>query len=160
MSFQESLREYRAELERRREELSPLYPMAFVEIPQTELDLDGWKRWLFRLECQWRREIDCNYIPDQIFNEASGIGGTFGRFSFSHCKLYRSDGTEGTGRGEDLRSRRGYTITDHDDGIVDSHKVQVIADNLGDFLRVQKIKHRRFNFHRKGLTPVLVYQTI
>ncbi|MEK6811618.1 MAG: hypothetical protein AABX96_03870 [Nanoarchaeota archaeon] len=98
-------------------------------------------------------------MPDQLFNQQSGIGGQFGQFSFSHCKLYRSDGIESTGREEDIRGGRGYLIIDHDDGIVDSHKVQVIADNLGDFLKVRQIKHRRLNFNRQ-LQQILVYSTL
>lgn len=38
MDLQEKL--YHVELDRRREELSVLYPKAFVEIPQSELDLE------------------------------------------------------------------------------------------------------------------------
>ncbi len=123
----------------------------FVEVPKGEIaDPSTYRFWLEAIEIKWMREFNQgneHYSPSLRFNEEGGIGGFFGGVKISHSKLYRFDGTLKAYSEDDYRAKRGLLIRDHY-GREDVVKVQIIADNLVDFLKKEGIGHKREDFKK------------
>ncbi len=125
----------------------------FVEIPQGEI-VEPWeyRAWLAReFERKWMIEFNNrnrHYYPNFDFNTESGIQGYFGDIYVSHCKLYRYDGTEQPIFKDDYRAKRGFLVRDHYSEL-DVVKVQIITNNMVEFLTQEGIQHNRVNFERR-----------
>ncbi len=135
------------------EKVKDLDSMAFVEIPQKQIvEPFEYQRWLIEeVEMKWMKEFNQGnewYYPRFDFNRESGIKGYFGGVYITHSKLYRHDGTEPAFSEDDYRAKRGFLIRDHysENDVV---KVQLITDNLTEFLRQKGIEYSRRNFKRR-----------
>ncbi len=132
------------------EKFKDLDSRAFVEIPQKPIvEHRQYRQWLVEeVEMKWMKEFNQrneNYYSYANFNQESGIGGYFGGVSIGHCKLYRYDGTGYALSEDDYRAKRGFLIRNHYSRL-DVVEVQLITDNLVEFLRQEGIEHNRRNF--------------
>jgi len=129
--------------------------MVFVEIPQREIvDSSEYGYWLIEeVEMKWITKFNQGnerYYPRADFNQESsnGIYGFFGGIYIDNCKIYRYDGTGNAISEDDYRGKRGYLIRDHYSER-DVVKVQLITNNLVEFLEQEGIKHLRTDFKRR-----------
>jgi hypothetical protein len=136
------------------ESMKELDSRVFVEIPQPEIESPSdYQDWLINLETKWMKEFNSKnqyYDTDRVFNEEYGISGYFGDIYMGHCKLYRFDGRIIGLSEDDYRAKRGVLIRDHYEKF-DVVKVQLITNNLIEFLEQEGIKYNKTNFKRRNL---------
>ncbi len=124
----------------------------FVEIPQREIvEPAEYRLWLVeKVERKWMQEFNSRnkfYHHEAGFNTECAIVGYFGN-SYLDSKFYRYDGTiEAVSDCYDYRTKRGFLIRDHYSE-EDVAKVQLITDNLIEFLEQERIEYTRRNFWR------------
>ncbi len=100
---------------------------------------------------KWLREFNKNkedYYLSFNFNQQGGCGGYFSGIYIPHVKFYRYDGTLPSYSKDDYRAKRGFLIAYHYSER-DVVNVQMITDNLVEFLKQEGIEHSRKNFKRK-----------
>lgn len=145
---------YLKEMQERFEKVKALDSMVFVEIPQPQLTDDSdYQRWLVGdVEIPWMVNFNKNmhYRPEFRFgpNEEDGIHGKFGNEEIDHCKWYRFDGTYPPLCDGDWRAKRGILVRDHYSYLSVVYS-QIVSDNLVEYLKQQKIEHRKFNFDKE-----------
>jgi hypothetical protein len=126
----------------------------FVEIPKKEIvEPSKYRFWLIGdVETSWMEKFNQknkDYYPDFDFNRERGISGFFGELYISGCKFYRYDGTFEGFSDDDYRAKRGFLIRDHYSNR-DVVKVQIITDNLTEFLQQEKIEYKRTDFKKRA----------
>ncbi len=140
------------ELMEKFQKVEDLDSMTFVEIPQRDiLEPEKFRLWLLKIEMKWMIEFNKGneyHHPRYVFNEESGISEYFEKVLLS-SKLYRYDGTEYSISEEDYRAKRGLLIRDHYSKF-SVEKVQLITDNLVEFLKQAEIEHNRRNFKKRA----------
>lgn len=128
--------------------MKKLSSMVFVEIPQEQMtDNSLYGKWLVEeVERKWMIEFNHrnkHWRPNFVFNSESGIYGFIEGNWIYHCKFYRYDGNMPFVSYPDFIAHRGFLIREHDDVKGAAERVQLITNNLEEFLKQQKIEYKR-----------------
>ena len=125
-----------------------LSDMTFVELPQRQIkDTLDYRKWMIEeVERKWMTQFNYkneDWRPNPVFNTESDIHGYFGGIWFYHCKFHRYDGNMSFAPVGGFIAHRGFLIRELPDALGAGEKVQLIANNLEEFLKQEKIRYIR-----------------